>query len=330
MALRAAVIGAGFMGARYAQLFAQHRQIELVAVCDLDRRRAEEHAAATGAGAYADLEAMLDAERLDFVYVATPDPAHRAPVVAAARRGLHILVEKPLATTLEDARAMLEAVERAGVKAEVNFSNRWNPPFVAAKRAVDAGEIGEILSLNARLNSTIRTPQALPWAARSTVAWFLHTHAIDLATWLTGRRVASVYASGVKKKLVGLGIDTHDAIHAVLRYDDGTDGVFEAAWVLPEGMPAEVDFKYQVLGTEGALYVDTHDQMVQKVTARKRTHEQTLRWSAARVDAFLDTLERDLPPQASFQAGVENTGILVALHRSLASGAVEPVGDTAR
>jgi predicted dehydrogenase len=324
--LRAAVIGAGFMGTRYAQLFAQHRGIELVAICDLDRGRAEEMAAATGAGAYADLEAMLDGERLDFVYVATPDPTHREPVIAAARRGLHILVEKPLATTMEDARAMLEAVERAGVKAEVNFSNRWNPPFVAAKRVIDAGEIGEVVSLNARLNSSIKTPQTLPWAAQSTVAWFLHTHAFDLATWLTGRKVASVYASGVKKKLVGMGIDTYDAIHAVLRYEDGTDGIFEAAWILPEGMPTEVDFKYQVIGTEGALYMDTHDQMIHKVTAQKRTHEQTLRWSAARVEAFLDMIERDLPPQASLQAGVENTGILVALHRSLESGTVEMVG----
>jgi predicted dehydrogenase len=324
--LRAAVIGAGFMGTRYADLFAQHRQIELVAICDLDGRRAGEQAAATGARAYTDLGAMLDGERLDFVYVATPDPSHREPVLAAAGRGLHILVEKPLATTLEDARAMLAAVERAGVKAEVNFSNRWNPPFVAAKRALEAGEIGEVVSLNARLNSSIKTPQTLPWAARSTVAWFLHTHAIDLDTWLTGRRVASVYASGVRKKLVGLGIDTYDAIHAVLRYEDGTDGAFEALWVLPEGMPADVDFKYQVIGTAGALFVDTHDQMIHKVTAQKRTHETTLRWSAARLEAFLDVIERDLPPQASFQAGVENTGILVALHRSLASGAVEPVG----
>jgi predicted dehydrogenase len=269
---------------------------------------------------------MFSKEDLDFVYVATPDFAHREPVVAAAERGVNILVEKPLAITVEDATAMLAAVKKAGVKAEVNFSNRWNPPFVAAKRVLDSDEIGKVLSVNARLNCSIAVPtEKLPWAARSTVAWFLHTHTIDLATWMLGKKAISVYASGVKKRLVAMNVDTYDAVHAVVCYEDGTDGVFESIWVLPQGAPFPVDFKYQVMCTDGALYMDTHDQMIHKVTSMRRVHEPTLDWSRARLEAYLEMLEQDLPPAASLEDGVENTRILVSLHRSLETGLVEDI-----
>ncbi len=324
MVRKAAVIGAGIMGSRYAALFAKNHRTELVAVCDLDVERATQNAEPFGAAVYGDYREMFEKESLDLVYIATPDPYHRAPVIAAAEAGVNILVEKPLATTVEDALAMWEAVKKAGVKAEVNFSNRWNPPFVVSKQVLDSGEIGEVVSINARLNSSILTPtKRLPWAAQSTVAWFLHTHSIDLATWLTNKRAVSVYAVGVKKKLVSVGVDTYDSIHAVLRYEDGSDAIFEANWILPEGMAGPVDFKYEVMCTEGALYMDTHDQMIHKVTSVKRTHETTLSWTAARMDAYLDMLGQDRPPAASFPDGVENTKILVALHRSLETNAVE-------
>jgi len=326
MSWRAAVIGAGIMGSRWSAALHKHIQTQLVAVCDLDAERARQVGEPLGVNVYQDYHEMLEKETVDFVYIATPDFAHRDPVVAVAKRGFNILVEKPLATTVEDAEAMLNAVEDAGVKAEVNFSNRWNPPFVAAKRVLDSGEIGEVVSLNSRLNCSILTPtKHLPWAANSTVAWFLHTHTVDLATWMTGRKAVSIYATGVKKKLVSVGVDTYDAIHAVIQYEDGTDAVFESMWILPEGAPTAVDFKYQVLCTDGALYMDTHDQMIHKLTPERRVHETTLEWSRARLEGYLEMLEQDLPPQASFADGVENTKILVALHRSLQSGAVEPI-----
>lgn len=326
MAWKAAVIGAGIMGKRWSNGLAKHHRTQLVAVCDLDPERARQSVEPFGASAYEDYQEMFDKESLDFVYIATPDFAHREPVVAAAESGVNILVEKPLATNVDDAIAMLEAVNKAGVKAEVNFSNRWNPPFAAAKRVLDSGEIGEVVSVNTRLNCSILTPtKRLPWAAQSTVAWFLHTHTIDLATWMIGKRAVSVYATGVKKKLVSVGVDTYDAIHAVVRYEDGTEGIFESAWILPEGAPFPVDFKYQVMCTEGVLYMDTHYQMIHKLTAVRCIHERTLEWSRARLEAYLDMLEQDLPPAASVADGVENTKILVSLHRSLETGAVEEI-----
>jgi predicted dehydrogenase len=326
MIWKAGIIGAGIMGTRWSNHLANHPRTRLIAVCDLDQERATRNAEPFGATAYTDSQEMFDREHLDFVYVATPDFAHREPVVAAAEQGVNILVEKPLATTIEDAEAMLGAVSKAGVKAEVNLSNRWNPPFIAAKRVLDSGELGHVVSVNTRLNCSIRVPtERLPWAARSTVAWFLHTHTIDLATWMIGKRAVSVYATGVKRKLVALGFDTYDAIHAMVRYEDGTTGVFESMWILAEGAPYPVDFKYELICADGALYVDTHDQMIHKVTPARRVHEPTLDWSRARLEAYLDMLEHDRAPAVSLAEGVENTRILVSLHRSLETGAVTEI-----
>lgn len=314
------------MGQRWAINLAQHPNTHLVAVCDLDQERATRIAESFRATPYIDYCEMFARENLSFVYVATPDFAHRAPVVVAAEHGVNVLVEKPLATNVDDANAMLVAVEKAGVKAEVNFSNRWNPPIVAAKKAVVSGEIGSVVSVNARLNCSVQVPTAkLPWAAQSTVAWFLHTHMLDLASWLIGQRAVSIHATGVKKKLIGLGLDTYDVIHALVHYEDGTSGMFESTWILPEGAPYPVDFKYEILCTDGALYIDTHDQMIHKVTSIRRVHEPTLDWTRARLEAYLDMLEHDSPPAVSFSDGVENTRILVALHRSLDSGVVEVI-----
>lgn len=327
--IRFGIVGAGTMGARYAQLIThtsfQHR-CQLVGICDVDQARAAAVAGPQGVQGYASLSEMIKEARPDAVYVAVPDALHKGPVVEAATSGLHMLIEKPFATTIDDALTMADAIKRAGVKAEVNFSNRWSPPFVAAKQSIIAGTLGEVLTMNSRLNNSLITPtKRLAWAGQSTSGWFLLSHTLDLARWLSQKTAASVYASGVKKKLLSLGVPTYDYIHALVKYSDGSDGVFESAWVLPDSMPSYVDFKYQIIGTEGALYIDTQDQMIHQASTDRYTYLPTLAWALERFDALLKTLEGSTPPGASVDDGVENTKILVALHRSLETGAVEAI-----
>ena len=323
--IRFGVVGTGTMGRRYAEGIAggtlSHRAA-LAGVCDVDGARARAVGEALGVPAYDSVDALLGAGNLDVVYIAVPDPLHREPFLKAAAAGVAILVEKPMATTIEDAEAMLTAARQAGIVAEVNFSNRWNPPFVQAKAAIDRGELGEILTLNTRLNNAIGSPsKRLSWAGSSTSAWYLLSHALDLARWLTGKQVKQVWANGVKKKLIAMGIPTYDYVHAMVKYADGTDGFFESVWVLPDSMPSGVDFKYQIVGAEGVIHIDTHDQMIHKATATTPfSHVSTLAWAAARFNAFLDRLERNDTSTQALEDGLENTRILVGIHQSLASG----------
>lgn len=318
------------MGGRYAQRIAAGAfgaETALAGVADLDEARARAAAVAAGGAPHvASIEALIAETRPDALYIATPDAAHRAPAVAAAEAGVPFLLEKPLATTNEDAAAIAEAVTRAGVVAEVNFSNRWNPPFAAAKAAVARGELGDFVTLSARLNNSIGSPaERLGWSGQTTSAWFLASHCLDLAYWMHGRRAVSVYATGTRGVLAARGIDTWDAIHSLVRYEGGTDGAFEAVWVLPDGMPSPVEFGMRYVGTAGATTVDTHEQNIRQHSQEATTFPGTLDWAPQRFAAFLAAVRGEVTPAVPIADGVENTRILVALHRSLASGAVESV-----
>ena len=326
MEKRVGIVGAGTMGGRYAALLAggELPGASLAAVCDVNGERARQVADRYAVPAFDDLDSMLGTGGLDAVYVATPDALHREPAVAVFAAGVPALIEKPLATTVEDAEAIVAAAEQAGVVAEVNFSNRWNPPFAQAKAATAEGRLGEPVTVTARLNNTIASPRdRLAWARRTTPAWFLMSHCLDLAYWLHGRRAMKVYAAGRRGALDALGISTWDTIQATVHYEGGATGLFESTWVLPESHPSPIEFELRLIGTSMAVMVDTTYQLA-RIAGERYTTPPTLNWAPARFRSFLQALEGGAPgcPLAD---GLENTRTLVAIHRSLESGGVEPV-----
>ena len=330
MITRMGVVGLGNMGMGVAKMIRCNPRSQLAAVCESVAERLDDAAHAFGVKGYTDCAAMFDAEELDAVYIALPDFAHRDAVERAAAAQVHILLEKPLATTVPDAEAMLDAVKTAGVQAMVCFANRWNPPFVTAKRAVDRGDVGQIVSTNIRLNDRIYVPtKMLSWAAKSDSSWFLLSHAFDIASWLSGRRAAKVFATGVKKILVAMGIDTFDSIQAAVIYDDGTQGIFEANWVLPEGAPRMYDFKLEMVGSKSAILINTTDQMLRFITPDKYEYGdgidneiagQILCPSAYMLESFLQTVAGEAPLTSTFEDGLENVKLLEALHTSIETG----------
>ncbi len=325
--LKVAVVGLGTMGGRYAEVLATGRYAgaELDSVCDIDGARAQRVALMYGVPGFGSVSELLSARRPQAAYVATPDALHQAPGVALAEAGVPLLIEKPLATTVADAEALAAAAERGGAPAEVNFSNRWNPPFVAARAAIEAGRLGEVIMVTARLNNVIASPRdRLRWSGQTTPAWFLMSHCLDLAHWLSGRAAESAYAAGHKGVLTGIGIDTYDYVHALINYEGGVVGVFESTWVLPESHPSPIEFEFRVVGTHGALTVDTTEQMI-RVESDVVTYPQVLAWAPERFASFVRNVHGENAPRVPLAAGVENTRTLVAIHRSLESGAVEPV-----
>jgi predicted dehydrogenase len=324
---RVLVVGAGTMGSGWARLFASGRVpgAELVGVVDLIEEKARTVASTAGTTAYTDLLEAIKTAQPDMAYVATPDALHRGPVESLASAGVAILVEKPLATTVEDAEAMVQAVEAAGIHAEVNYSNRWNPPFAEAKRVVDAGEIGEVRSFNARLNNPISSPETnLSWSATTTPAWFLMSHCLDLAHWYGGRRAESVYATAGYGVLSEMGIHTPDWVHAIVRYEGGGDGVFESLWILPDTWPGVMEFAIRLAGTKAAVDVDVSYQNI-AVAGTRYQYPTTMNWAQQRAISFLRAMDGPVRTNVSFADGLEVTKILVALHRSIESGSVEPV-----
>lgn len=273
--IRVGIVGAGLRGQMFGHAIAEMPGVTLVGGCDPSPRARGSFAAAFGTPELADHHALL-AAGIDAAIIATPDFAHRDPAVDLARAGVHLLVEKPLATTVEDAMAIADAVREGGGTGYVGFENRWANSFGTLADRSHNGDFGRLRSLSLRLNNSRSVPtQMLSWASQSSPAWFLMPHALDLALWLSGQEVAEVTARGTRGVLDGLGVSTYDTVHALLTLRDGAVVSLESTWALPDNLPSGVDYKVHVVGENGRATVDHEDQMM-RVDIDRHTLPRTL------------------------------------------------------
>jgi len=220
----------------HLEAYSSYDRCELTCICDLNEERARQMADKYRCNWTTDLAELAAA--VDGVSVATPDFAHLAPALELIAAGKHLLMEKPLTTDVSEGERMVAAAHERGVKLMVNFSNRWNPKFLAARAAMTSGRMGEFIMGYSRLSNTISVPTGmLSWAAQSGPEWFLFPHTIDVVRWVLGRDVTRVYAAGRKGVLAGLGIDAYDAIQAVVHFGDAFV-TFETCWVIPNSWPS--------------------------------------------------------------------------------------------
>jgi predicted dehydrogenase len=322
---RVGIVGAGIRGSLFGRALSQHPSVEVVGIADPNARVGQATAAALGIPHYASLSELLEAQRLTAVVIATPDFAHRDAAVAAAEAGLDLLIEKPLATTSAEAEEIAAAARRGGGKVMVGFENRWNPRFISARAAI-AAEVGDVRHQVIHLNDTRWVPTSmLSWAGKSSPAWFLMPHSLDLALWLSGKTVESVYASGTRGVLAAQGVDTWDSIDAVLHHTDGTSTTLHSGWILPESFPAVYDLRYEVVGTTGALRVIGADQGVHLYADRTSwpqwgTYELDGKLLGFPVDMatsfgdFITGADIEVPGLAD---GLVVTRVIEAVHRSL-------------
>ncbi len=334
------IVGCGIRGQLFATALAQAPDAAVLAVADTDSGRARELASTIGASAYPSVEAMLDHHPdLNAAIIATPDVFHVDAAVACAARGLDLMIEKPLATDLASARRIAEAASANGAKIMVAFENRWNPRYIEARRLIDAGELGRLSTLIGHLNDTIYVPtRMLPWAGKSSPAWFLMPHTLDLALWFTRAEPVQVYAQGTRGVLDARGVPTWDAISAMFHLSDGATVTLHSSWILPETRPAVFDMRYEIQGSEGALAIDgaTHGMTLYGPERASWPQLGVHRWRDAirgfPVDMAGDFIrfvrgETDGVPQA--REGLVVTAAIEAVHLSLEAQAAIPIPSAA-
>ena len=323
--LKGGIIGVGIKGTGYIDLLNQDPRTEIVGIYDIDEKLMKEKAQKHNLKAFKSSKEMFKEGNLDFVYIGTPDFAHTEYILQAVEYNVNVLVEKPLATNLEEAEQIYKVVKNSDIKFMIAFSNRFNQPFIVAKRAIDKGELGEIMSINTKLNDSIYVPtKMLNWVDKSSPAWFLMSHTMDLASWYKNKKVVSVYATGVKKILVEKGIDTYDCLQAAVKYQDGTQGFFESQWILPEGVPILFDFKFNIVGSKGYIEMDTQDQMFHLIkddykyrgTMDIKVNERMLGQTAFTFQYFIDSLANNTEISPSIEEAFENVKLLSAVHQS--------------
>ncbi len=330
--LGVAVIGVGRIGHPYAQVLSQLPNARLVAVCDVVPETVDQVAREMGVPGYTDFRHMLGVEPdIQAVCVCTSDPAHRAPCVEAAQRGKHILVEKPLALTIEDGEAILEAAHAAGVKLMVGHILRFDPRYAAARQAVAEGKIGEPIHAFARRNNILSSGRRLQ--GRTSVLFFLGIHDTDFLLWCLGALPQTVYAAAARKRMADLGVD--DSIFLLMHFGGGAVACLESSWVLPDTSLATLDARLELVGTRGAVYVDIHGQGLTIVEESRLDRPDTMYGPVVygqvtgilkdEIAHFVSCVLEDRKPLITGEMGLDAVRVIVAAHRSLETGQPEPV-----
>lgn len=334
--LNAGVIGLGILGRQHAEFLHRHPAVRVAAVADVRKPVAEEVAALTGAAAFDDYAAMLRAHTLDLVVVATPDHLHAAPALAALSAGVpNLLLEKPLATTLADADAIFEAVERSGARLFVDFANRASPLDIATRYVIQQGLLGRVVYGEARLDDNITVPTQMwgertrEFAGNSSTAHFLLSHVVDLLRWyFAPAEVTEVYA--ISQQLV-LGY-TPDLYDAFLTFDNGMKVRAKAEWI--KHIDELVEFYLCFSGSEGTLIYNKRNGFgcdegwranvrAQLSLDELRRHQDALLVRGANVASLL---HRPTPTTGQLSAGGGQTALALEKRGPSHGGTIALVG----
>ena len=325
-----AVVGLGTWGQNHCAAYADYHRSRLALVCDLDEARARETAQRYGCDFTTSIEDVAANPGIDAVAVATPDFAHLEPALAVLRGAKHVIIEKPLAMDLDEARRIVEARRAAGAKGMTDFQMRWRPDYMTIKRAVERGRLGDPISGYAWLSDAMTVATTwLPWAARSGPHWFLMCHTMDLVRWLYQRQPTEVYAIAHKGILAGRGVDTFDVVQALVRFQGGASCAFESSWILPDTLPTVISNGLILQGTKGQLTFEANGQEMRLADEKRFGYPgQPTRSVFGRLDNplyepmrhFVDCVLDDVEPAASLEDGYAVTAMLTATVESIETG----------
>ncbi|HUL77912.1 MAG TPA: Gfo/Idh/MocA family oxidoreductase [Vicinamibacteria bacterium] len=323
--MKIGIVGAGIWGSNHALALSSHPPGELTMICDSDGARARRLAEKHGCAWTTSLDELADSD-VQAVTVATPDHLHAAPTLRMLAAAKHVLVEKPLATTVTEARKMVEAAESAGVKFMVDFHARWHPLFMGAKGYAESGQLGDPVVAYARLSNTLYVPtEMLRWSGNSGPEWFLFPHVMDVVRWILGSEPVEVFARGHRGVLEKRGLDCWDAIQALVEFENGAICTFETSWVLPSSYTNVVDNRLSLVGSKGGLEIK-NEPALWAFTDRFHTpfsSESVTRYGKAwgfqyeSIRYFVDCVANDVTPEAGGRDGLVATAMIEASLKSL-------------
>lgn len=257
--LNFAIVGCGRIAKRHAEILGtgQITGARLVAVCDVVENRARDFGEKYSVPFFTDYHRMMHTAgaKIDVVSIATPSGKHASVCLDLASYRKHLIVEKPMALTLQDADAMIEACEHAGVRLFVVKQNRYNLPVVKLREAMEAGRFGKLVMGTVRVR-WCRTQDYYDqdawrgtWADDGGVFANQASHHVDLLQWMMGD-VETVYAQSATRLV---NIEVEDTGVAVLRFSNGALGVIEATTAT---RPRDLEGSISILGENGTVEID--------------------------------------------------------------------------
>ncbi len=326
--VRWGVIGLGWFGEIHADTLAGMPGIELAALCTRRAERLNELADRYGAsGRYTDYKDLLADPSVDAVSITTHVNDHRDIAIDALRAGKHVLLEKPMAATVEDCERIVAAARGSDARFMVGHICRFDPRVALAKQAIDEGRLGRIISMHARRNLS----KAIGEANLDKISALLGDgiHDADLMLWFTGAAPQSVYAQEVHPGRCKYA----DGAWAMIRFESGAVGVVESIWHLPNSTPFAIDARMEIIGTEGALYIDCGQAGLEIHASEGLRTPDTMYWPIvfgerfgalrAELRYFADCIvEGKQPDRITPEQSRDVVGLIAAAARSSETGEV--------
>jgi predicted dehydrogenase len=248
--VRIGVIGAGRWGTEHLETYCGLPQVQLVAVADSAPGRAEDAARRFGVSHwFTQYQDLCNFEGVDAVSIVTPEANHLGPVLAAAKAGKHMLVEKPVAENSADVQIMIDAARTAGVILMPGHICRFEMRYAGVKEELERGNLGRVVSIQARRN---RTKGNRRLYARAHPVFAAGIHDVDLLLWYAASRVKRVrgYHRNVSDK------KTPDVFWGVVEFENGILGNLECTWLTPDAAGIANDDMLQVITDRGVARVD--------------------------------------------------------------------------
>ena len=271
--VRWGLIGLGWFGEIHAETLAAMPGIRLEALCTRRPDRLAQVADRFGvAKRYTNYHDLLADPSIDVVGITTHINDHRQIAIDALRAGKHVFLEKPMAPTAADCDKILEAARAAKGFFMVGHICRFDPRVALAKAAIDAGRVGKIVSMHARRNLSKTIGRMVLDSISALMGDGIHDG--DLMLWFTGAKPLTVYAQEIHP-----GTNKNpDGGWAMARLDNGAIAVIESIWHLPETTPYQIDARMEVIGTEGALYINCGEAGLEIHDAKGNHMPDTLYW----------------------------------------------------
>jgi UDP-N-acetyl-2-amino-2-deoxyglucuronate dehydrogenase len=310
--MRLGIIGAGGISGTHVRAAQGIAGVEIAAVHGHNREKTAALAASCGAVAFDDFDRFL-AHPMDMVAIGSPSGLHAAQAIAAARRGLHALVEKPIDVDLGRIDALIAEADNAGVQVGVMFQERLLPEIVALKRRLDAGEFGTPLFIAGQMH-WYRPPAyyaASKWRGTPTldgggVLMNQGIHTLDLMLHLFGpvRRVSGRTATRLHR------IDVEDTAAMLMEFESGAFGVFEATTAAAPGFPRRLEIA-------GSAARAVHEDPPRPATVADATPHRRV------FEDFIDAVRNRRAPMCDARDGRRSVALIDAAYRSAQSGGFE-------
>jgi len=323
-----AVIGAGLFGARHARVLAGISACRLAAVADINFNLAGQLAEELGVRACRNTEDVLKEQSLDALLIALPDAMHAETALAAIRSGCHVLLEKPMTTSLREAKQIMKATTGRDKVYMMGHLMRFDPRFIAVEQEIKNHK-EEVLLVSIRKG--ISEASAYHQKAGTNLIWHVAVHELDALRFMTGLEISEVYAASSQKKITRGNLLDHVAVAGKLH--NGTAFSLSVSWALPEAAGTSIDSEWSIVTEKRAYNISVKNAGLSILTETgfhfpdvfRYQHKYGVHAGLIRDmdEHFINCILNHAKPLADFSDGYQSVLICDAIARSLASGQAE-------